>query len=78
MIRAGVHEHVVMAISGYRSEAIFRRYNIVSGRDQLETLGRVAAYLEQRTKSGQGAGRRAQASAQSSKIATVRGPRRSR
>jgi integrase len=76
MIRAGVHAHVAMAISGHRSEAIFRRYNIVSGRDQLEALGRVAAYLEQRTKPGQWARTSLQASRQSPEISTVRGPRR--
>ncbi len=76
MIRAGVHTHVAMAISGHRSEAIFRRYDFVSGRDQREARGRVAAYLEERTKRGQQAGKAARAGVQRSEMSTVRAPRR--
>ncbi len=38
MERAGIPRHVAMAISGHRTEAIYRRYDIVSQRD-LELAG---------------------------------------
>jgi integrase len=48
LVRAGVHPHVAMPISGHRSEAIFRRYNITSTEDQRKALRRVAAYVAAR------------------------------
>ena len=67
LIRAGVHQHVAMQISGHRSEAMFRRYDITSKDDQLEALRKVADYTrarqkridgqDQRTKRGQCVGR---------------------
>jgi integrase len=42
MIRAGVTEHVAMKISGHLTSEVFRRYNIISGKD----LADAAAKLE--------------------------------
>ncbi len=39
MERAGIPRHVAMGISGHRTEAVYRRYDIVSGRD-LQDAGR--------------------------------------
>jgi integrase len=48
MIRAGVTEPVAMSISGHRSAAIFRRYNITSGDDQRRALTSTQAYVAAR------------------------------
>jgi hypothetical protein len=48
MIRAGVTEPVAMSISGHRSAAIFRRYNITSGDDQRRALSSTQAYVAAR------------------------------
>ncbi len=45
MIRAGVTEPVAMSISGHRSAAIFRRYNITSVDDQRRALAATQAYV---------------------------------
>jgi hypothetical protein len=45
MIRAGVTEPVAMSISGHRSAAIFRRYNITSVDDQRRALTSTQAYV---------------------------------
>ncbi|MEK6709125.1 MAG: site-specific integrase [Nitrospinota bacterium] len=45
MIRAGVDQAVAMKISGHRTDAIFRRYNIVSDDDLREAVVKTAAYV---------------------------------
>lgn len=41
MIRAGAAQTVVMKITGHRSDAMFRRYNITSEEDQRKVLARM-------------------------------------
>jgi len=38
LVRGGVHPSVAMAISGNKTEAMFRRYNITDDRDKLRAL----------------------------------------
>lgn len=45
LVRAGVHETVVMAISGHRTRSTFDRYNIVSVDDVRTAITRVATLL---------------------------------
>jgi integrase len=47
MVRAGVSQHVAMAISGHRTDAIFRRYDITSDDDLRLAAERTAAYTDQ-------------------------------
>ena len=44
LIRGGVSQAVAMAITGHKTDAIFRRYNITSVEDKREALERLAAY----------------------------------
>ena len=44
MIRAGVSQSVAMSISGHRTDAMFRRYNITSDADQRAALTARQAY----------------------------------
>ena len=45
MKRAGIPRKVAMEISGHRTEAVYRRYDIVSQRD-LDTAGaKIDAYM---------------------------------
>ena len=44
--RAGVSRSVAMAISGHKSESIYRRYNIVSARDLQLATAKLESYLE--------------------------------
>jgi integrase len=44
MIRAGVPQAVAMEVSGHKSTEVFRRYNIVSARDQRQALRQTEAY----------------------------------
>ena len=46
MERAGIPRHIAMGISGHRTEAIYRRYDIVSGRDLQEAGRQLEGYLE--------------------------------
>src|SRR5204862_1435223 len=46
LIRAGVSQHVAMAILGHATDAMFRRYNITSAQDLAEGMGRLGAFLE--------------------------------
>jgi integrase len=45
MIRAGVPQVVAMKITGHKSPAMFRRYNIVDPSDMTDALSRTAEYL---------------------------------
>ena len=44
LIRGGVHQAVAMQITGHKTDAIFRRYNITSDTDKRDALRRLAAY----------------------------------
>ncbi len=46
MERAGIPRHVAMGISGHRTEAVYRRYDIVSSRDLQEAGRQLQTYLE--------------------------------
>jgi integrase len=59
MVRAGVPQSVAMSISGHSTDSMFRRYDIVDGRDQREALRAVREYQVQ------------QAIAQREKLATI-------
>lgn len=52
MIRAGVPQAVAMAITGHRTDSMFRRYNIVSADDKRDALKRQAEYLKSQPKEG--------------------------
>jgi len=43
MRRAGVHDHVIMAITGHKTQAMFRRYDTVDGNDLLEAVHKTCA-----------------------------------
>lgn len=47
MERAGIPRNVAMSISGHRTEAVYRRYDIVSKRDLDLAAKRMEAYMEQ-------------------------------
>jgi integrase len=46
MIRAGVDQAVAMKISGHRTDAVFRRYNIVSDEDIRDAMVKTEAYVD--------------------------------
>lgn len=46
MVRAGVPREVAMAISGHKTDSMFRRYNIVSENDVRAAAAKMDAYLE--------------------------------
>jgi integrase len=48
LIRGEVHQAVAMQITGHKTDAIFRRYNITSDDDKREALRRLAAYRASR------------------------------
>lgn len=45
LIRAGVAQHVVMQLCGWKTDAMFRRYAIVDGRDLEAAVARLATAL---------------------------------
>lgn len=47
-VRAGVPEQVVMELGGWRTRAMFARYNVTSERDLGEAIERVSGYLAER------------------------------
>ena len=49
MERAGVLRTVAMRISGHRSEAVYRRYAIVSTEDVAQAMARTEAYVTEQT-----------------------------
>jgi integrase len=46
MERAGIPRKVAMAISGHKTESIYRRYDIVAGRDLADAAARMERYIE--------------------------------
>ncbi|MEK7750439.1 MAG: site-specific integrase [Acidobacteriota bacterium] len=46
MERAGIPRHIAMSISGHRTEAVYRRYDIVSPRDLQEAGRQLDSYLK--------------------------------
>ena len=46
MERAGVPRHVAMSISGHRTEAVYRRYDIVSERDIVNAGEKLEQYIQ--------------------------------
>lgn len=52
MIRAGVPQAIAMAITGHKTDSMFRRYNIVSADDKRAALERQAEYLKAQPKDG--------------------------
>jgi hypothetical protein len=46
MIRAGVPQSVAMKVSGWESDAAFKRYNVVDERDKLNALESARAYVD--------------------------------
>ena len=46
LVRAGVSQHVAMAISGHKTPSTFRRYDITSDEDLREAMEKTTAYLE--------------------------------
>lgn len=53
MERAGIPRKVAMAISGHKTESIYRRYGIISARD-LAAAARMEQYLEAAKNGGTG------------------------
>ena len=49
LIRAGVHQHVAMQISGHRSASVFKRYDIVDVEDVRQAFRKTDQYRETRT-----------------------------
>lgn len=57
LVRAGVPEKVVMDLCGWKTRAMFDRYNITSADDLSDGVGRLNTFLNRRARGGQ---RRAQ------------------
>jgi hypothetical protein len=47
MERAGIPRSVAMAISGHRTESVYRRYDIVSPRDLKLASAKLEAYIHE-------------------------------
>lgn len=45
LIRAGVPQQLAMAISGHKTDSMFRRYNIITERDVKDAMAKVEIYL---------------------------------
>ena len=50
LIRAGVPQSIAMTITGHKTDAVFRRYNITSDDDKREALSKLAAYRSTKSK----------------------------
>lgn len=48
MERAGIPRKVAMAISGHKTESIYRRYDVVAGRDLADAAARMERYYARR------------------------------
>ena len=48
LIRSGVPQAIAMSMTGHRTDAIFRRYNIVNDTDKQEAVRKMAAYRKTR------------------------------
>ena len=48
LVRAGITEQVAMRLSGHKTRNVFDRYDIISGRDLVEAVEKLAAYHERK------------------------------
>ena len=50
LIRSGVPQSIAMSMTGHKTDAVFRRYNITDDRDKQEAVAKVEAYRATRPK----------------------------
>ncbi|MEK6584625.1 MAG: site-specific integrase, partial [Nitrospirota bacterium] len=48
LVRAGIPQSIAMAISGHKTDSVFRRYDIVSELDIAEAGNKLSLYLNNR------------------------------
>jgi len=53
MERAGIPRTIAMAISGHKTESVYRRHDIVAERDLTYAAARLESYLEMQAQKGQ-------------------------